>query len=306
MRTQSLLCLSFCAVALLMLYGCAKLQDTPPVPVAPGITVHPAGWADSTSQNFHGKYISAHSWDMRPCRTCHGQNYAGGAVKSSCLACHTQDAGPENCSTCHGSINNPAPPKDLAGDTVETALGVGAHQVHLNTTDRDYSTTQIACSDCHHVPGYAYDPSHLPAQLPANVLISSPLGNKPTSGFTPSPTFDPNTGKCSSVYCHGAWRLRNNPDNPMPFMFVSSDSTMRGASYTPQWNGGGDQAACGTCHGSINGTDTTYVPVGHAAETLNACYVCHTGVVDINGNIIDKSKHINGKIDLLGNEYDFK
>src|SRR5512142_33794 len=124
MRTYSLSLLGLCAVAALALYGCAKLQDTPPEAVAPGIGVHPAGWSDPASPDFHGTYIATkNSWDMRPCQSCHGSNYAGGSVGVSCLTCHTKTNGPENCTTCHGSTN-PAPPKDLSGNTVTTARGV--------------------------------------------------------------------------------------------------------------------------------------------------------------------------------------
>ncbi len=48
----------------------------------------------------------------------------------------------------------------------------------------------------------------------------------------------------------------------------------------------GTQAKCGTCHG--------LPPTGHIAAPITSCYLCHQGVVDEMGNIIDKDKHING------------
>jgi len=32
-------------------------------------------------------------------------------------------------------------------------------------------------------------------------------------------------------------------------------------------------------------------------------FVCHSGVVDENGNIADKTKHVNGKVNVFGREY---
>ncbi|MDP4196679.1 MAG: hypothetical protein Q8940_16615, partial [Bacteroidota bacterium] len=73
-----------------------------------------------------------------------------------------------------------------------------------------------------------------------------------------------------------------------------------GANFSPKWTQvDGSQAACGTCHG--------LPPKGHIGYPNNlpvtACgnSGCHSGVVDINGNIIDKNKHINGAINVRGN-----
>jgi hypothetical protein len=49
---------------------------------------------------------------------------------------------------------------------------------------------------------------------------------------------------------------------------------------------------CGFCHG--------IPPTGHLdfGLTIQSCVTCHSAVVDVDGNIIDKSKHINGQADL--------
>ena len=303
MRTQSLLSLSFCAVALLVLYGCAELQDTPPEAVAPGIAVHPAGWSDATSPDFHGLTIAADNWDMRPCRTCHGQTYAGGAVGVSCLTCHTKGAGPENCTTCHGSTNA-APPKDLSNNTLNTARGVGAHQVHL-VGPRNIASVTITCSDCHHVPAAVYDPGHVDSPPPAEVVINNPLAKTPTGGITPSPSYDPATGKCSNMYCHGAWRLPKT-GTAYSFLYTDTATAMVAANFSPVWNGGSAEAACGTCHSSVTSDGPSIVPAGHNFSQINGCAGCHAGVVDATGKIVDPSKHINGKINVFGVEYSFR
>lgn len=305
MRTKALLALSFCAGALLVLDGCAKLENTPPEAVAPGIAVHPPGWSDPASANFHGKAIAASSWDMRQCRTCHGQTYAGGAVGVSCLTCHTKSAGPENCTTCHGSTN-PAPPKDVSGNTSTTALGVGAHQVHL-VGPRTISNTPINCSDCHHVPGSVYEPGHVDSPLPAEVVINNPLSKTPTGGITPAPAFDYATGRCSNTYCHGNWRLKRQGTS-LAFAYNDTATAMYGNNISPLWNGGDPEAACGTCHGSMTSQGPSPVPKGHNFSTVTGCGAtfCHAGIVDATGKISDPVKHMNGKVNVQGQEYSFR
>ena len=109
--------------------------------------VHPDGWMDADSPGFHGKDVANNAWDMSGCRSCHGEDYTGGVALKACTTCHVGT--PEDCSTCHGSGVNPAPPMDLSGNFVASARGVGAHQVHLaggNLADG------MACSGCHGVP----------------------------------------------------------------------------------------------------------------------------------------------------------
>lgn len=303
MRTKSLLSPSFCAVALLILYGCAKLQETPPEAVAPGIAVHSPGWSDPASPNFHGKAIAGSNWDMRQCRTCHGQTYAGGAVGVSCLTCHTKAAGPENCTTCHGGTNA-APPKDLEGNTATTARGVGAHQTHL-VGPRELSSTQVNCSDCHHVPASVYVPGHVDSPLPVEVVISSPLAKTPTGGITPAPAYDPTTARCNNTFCHGNWRLPKQGTNAA-FAYADTATAMTGNNYAPVWNAGQPESACGTCHGSTTTQGPSIVPKGHNYSAINGCVGCHTGVIDATGKIIDQTKHMNGQVNVFGSEYSFR
>jgi hypothetical protein len=303
MRTQSFLSLSVCAVAVLVLNGCAELRDPAPEAVAPGIAVHPSGWSDETSTSFHGKAIAANSWDMRECRTCHGQTYAGGAVNVSCLPCHSKPAGPENCTTCHGGTNA-APPEDLNGNTSTTARAVGAHQVHL-VGPRDLASATITCSDCHHVPATVYEPGHVDSPSPVEVAVNSPLAKLSTGGITPTPTYDPSTQKCSNMFCHGSWRLPRTGTN-YSFVFAGDATDMVGTNFAPTWNAGAPQSACGTCHNSTHEEGPSIVPQGHNFSEINGCAGCHAGVVDATGKIVDPMKHINGKINVFGLEYDFR
>ena len=85
----------------------------------------------------------------------------------------------------------------------------------------------------------------------------------------PSPAAYTN-GTCSGVYCHGGSYTDTNATNK-----------------TPLWTGGPGQASCGSCHG--------LPPSSHARSS---CVECHPKVIDASGNIIDASRHVDGKISL--------
>jgi len=119
---------------------------------------HSSGWM-TPSTGFHGLYIANASWDMRPCKSCHGSDYLGGRTGISCTTCHSKPNGPENCTTCHGGTNA-APPAAVKGDTATTVRGVGAHQIHV-VGPLQYAAQVVPCADCHTVPGSVYDPATL-------------------------------------------------------------------------------------------------------------------------------------------------
>ncbi len=284
--------------------GCSELKDGLPPPLAPGVQAHEQGWVDKNSPNFHGKAIRNANWEMRSCQTCHGQRYDGGSVSVSCATCHSEAGGPENCATCHGSAN-PAPPRDLSGNTAKTARGVGAHQIHVLGSSIGRS---LFCNECHTVPGAIYAEGHIDGSPNAEVMMNNTLArtitNEPSTVnyssslplFAPNPTYAAATLACSNTYCHGNFKNGNT-------------------AFAPVWNdANGTQAACGTCHGdparptllekalpktaAQGGTHPT-IPTGWT------CANCHGEVVDANTRIIDPLKHINGKLNIGPTEVDY-
>jgi predicted CxxxxCH...CXXCH cytochrome family protein len=265
---------------------------------------HIAGWAESASSGFHGKYLKSNNWDLTSCTTCHGSNYDGGTILDvSCMTsqCHVDlnsvKKSPEACNTCHGSftavaaaINSWAPPKSVDGETATTVRGVGAHQKHLATGTIGKS---VKCQECHDVPSQTFASGHLETNLPAEVVFNDTLAKLITGNGTlvPNPNLNISNVKCDNVYCHGAWKLRKTSSTNQ---FAYSDSIMVGVNYSPLWTGGLSEAVCGSCHG--------LPPAGHIAATLTTCGNCHTGIVDGSGVIIDKTRHINGKINIFGSE----
>jgi predicted CxxxxCH...CXXCH cytochrome family protein len=137
-----------------------------------------------------------------PCSSCHGApppNHAD----STCATCHPSGVahvdgvidigfGGSGCSACHGSESSPAPPRDLAGNTFISAIGVGAHQAHLRAPSG--LAAPIACTACHAVPSSVLSPGHIDSTGPAEVVAT--LG------------WDRASATCASAWCHGDARPR--------------------------------------------------------------------------------------------------
>ncbi len=240
---------------------------------------HPDGFLNISSPNFHGEFLKDNGvdWHIEKCQQCHGADYSGGVSKFSCNTCHTGHNGPQACNTCHGSSKNIAPPKDLDGNTTVSAPGVGLHQLHV--ADNEVTNT-YRCSVCHvSISGFS-DPNHLDSQTVGEADFD--FNTLATDNGRLSPTFDRATTTCSDVYCHGN------------FSFQAGDSVITGNHQPVNWT---DATAnpddCTFCHG--------LPPKGHinlGFNTPGSCSQCHGLVVNADGKIIDKSRHINGKVDL--------
>ena len=213
--------------------------------------IHGPGLLDPASAEFHGTVLKDLGWKFAVCQRCHGKNFAGNTEAPSCLTCHAR--GPTACETCHG-----------------TGPTSGAHPRHAS---RGYT-----CSECHTVPtawdepGHILDASGQPIPLPARVELGA-FANRdlPMPRRTMPATYDPATGTCSAVYCHGG---------------ILGDASA--ANPRPTWNGGAAAAACGSCHGKPPATH----PPGE-------CVVCHPGTIDPAGTLA--AAHVDGVIDVGNN-----
>ncbi len=279
----------------MLFFACSDVKEN--IPVVESNGVHADGIKSPNSPNFHGKLIQQNNWDLKECQQCHAANYSGGTAGASCLTCHSQSSGPEACNTCHGDFSNPdkiAPPSDLVGNTSTTAKGVGAHDVHLYTN----SIAQvIGCFECHQSTNVAGEPfvsAHIDG-LPAEMDFGS------FANLNGNAQYDFEGLKCNNTYCHGNFVFKKSESTNT---FAYTDSVMVGNNFSPIWNKvDGTQAACGTCHGQYDDSNNllSVAPVGHSPFPLNSCSGCHPGVVDSDGNIIDKLKHINGVGNVFGN-----
>jgi predicted CxxxxCH...CXXCH cytochrome family protein len=170
------------------------------------------------------------------------------------------DAGAISCSLCHGSVDNAAPPLDVAGRTATNLRTIGAHQSHLKPSagwHRD-----VACEDCHVVPTDISAPTHIdpsPAELTFSAVANA---NNVVSSFN---------GSTCNTWCHGAAFTGRGTGDPV---WTTVD---------------GSQAFCGACHG-------VPPPAPHPAATLAQCGTCHPNSAGL--TFSDPARHIDGKVDL--------
>ncbi|MBI5501299.1 MAG: CxxxxCH/CxxCH domain-containing protein [Deltaproteobacteria bacterium] len=200
------------------------------------------------------------------CELCHGDVIGPGRVfrDRSRHVDGVVDVATGGCDSCHGGGGVSAPPVDVSGNGATTFRGVGAHRSHLatgSTWRRD-----VVCSDCHRVPPVTDTAGHLDTPLPAELTWSAVA-----SAGGASPAFDGST--CSDSWCHGA-RLDDGG----------------GTATAPAWTRvDGTQAACGACHG---------LPPGGSHTTLDRCELCHGDVIGPGFAFRNRSRHIDGVIDV--------
>ncbi|HET7503485.1 MAG TPA: CxxxxCH/CxxCH domain-containing protein [Kofleriaceae bacterium] len=175
------------------------------------VTLHPAGILDPASDDFHVKELSRQNWNFAICAQCHGDDFAGGTAKKSCLTCHAQ--GPTACVTCHGD-----------GPTSN------AHLVHRQVA-------QLACSECHPVPATWDAEGHILRNGVANTQPATvAFGARAALTLDPADRAGPPTyadGRCSNVYCHG------------DVLHAAG-----GTAPAPRWDDSTAPGACNRCHGA--------------------------------------------------------
>lgn len=259
---------------LLFVVGCSEVNDDFRMPAEAELKVHPGGFEDPEADNFHGYIIRDNDWDWTGCQECHGSapEFTGGKSRVSCATagCHVDFRGVaktvEDCNTCHGdfraradNFSSFAPPRDLSKNTETTAIGVGAHQVHLLG---DISTDGIRCNECHVVPSEVFVENHL-EPTGSDKVVFGELASFETElmPVTEPPRYNPHatTPTCDNTYCHGNFSSGNN--------------------FSPEWTTvDGTQGACGTCHGDPetgNPLPKTEAEGGRHIPGVFNCQVCH-------------------------------
>ncbi|MFO0571325.1 MAG: CxxxxCH/CxxCH domain-containing protein [Polyangiaceae bacterium] len=197
------------------------------------------------------------------CHLCHGEVIGeNGFVKPELHVNGKLERGSGKCDFCHGSDGVAAPPKDLGGNTSVTALGVGAHRVHLAGGD---SSRAVQCSECHTVPSFEDEPGHRDTPLPAEVIFYGVASNKGRK-----PAWDRQEQKCADAWCH-------SPD--------------QAGQKSPLWTSDAGRLPCNGCHGT---------PPAPPHPQMTDCSRCHGAVVaDDDKSIKDRSKHVDGVINVV-------
>jgi predicted CxxxxCH...CXXCH cytochrome family protein len=288
----------------LIFFSCSEKRSST------GYEVHPAGWNDRYSPDFHGNEGRATASES--CAGCHGADFTGGRSGVSCYRCHadyphpTISAGPpaahadviaaadwnlRPCTRCHGT--------DFAGGS----SGVSCLRCHTSpggplacTTCHGYPPAdndellrgmpdgsfgahatheRYACTECH----LAVDALTHTGPLPALVSFEqSHIAYRPPypTSFTHLGDSTSGNGTCVT-YCHSDAR------GGQPLVVVN-------------WVGG-ELTACQSCHAVPPTTP------GHPTE--HRCHLCHTDV-DSTSNYAfadsirfsEPSLHVNGIINI--------
>ncbi len=192
---------------------CHRIPDTWTAPghidAAPAEVTFGALAATRTTPSYEGGTCTVYchldtrpTWTQTPvggCDRCHGAPPPS-HKQSQCASCHAPSAPHIDgvvqvgsaCDSCHGKNGDPAPPNDLSGNQFPSALGVGAHQIHLKVPSG--LRAPIPCTECHVVPATVDAPGHIDSPLPAEV--NSTLG------------WDRTAQTCATAWCHMTARPR--------------------------------------------------------------------------------------------------
>jgi predicted CxxxxCH...CXXCH cytochrome family protein len=163
------------------------------------------------------------------------------------------------CTSCHGSPTSSAPPKDLSGDTLPAAAGVGAHVAHLSPSNWHQA---IQCAACHVVPTTRDAPGHRDGDNLAEIVFTA---------LNPVGAYARATTSCSNTYCH---------------------SNGRGGASTVSWVSETD-LTCTSCH-AIDGTNMSGQHRRHIRNEGLRCSQCHQDVVNAQRVIVNANLHVNG------------
>lgn len=169
-----------------------------------------------------------------------------------------------DCSSCHGTVGSPAPPKAVNGATSTTDIGVGAHSSHLLGSN---IAGPVACNECHLSPTSLLTHPNIDAEH-ASVVFGS-VAKLNLRGIEPS--WVRSSATCANTYCHGS-TLSGSETRPAP-IWTKVDGTQRN---------------CASCHG--------FPPVSHT--TGGACDSCHGDVAGPAGTIKNPARHVDGVLDL--------
>lgn len=250
--------------------SCVKCHDA--------ISVHKTTLLDTTSADFHGKFVLKNKFSQ--CQSCHGQNFTGGISSPSCASCHQSidvhkegivdttsvnfhgkyqfKNGFADCSSCHGANfggGNQSPPCTTCHSTIaihkDGYKDTNSPDFHgKNQLAKDFT----ACKKCHgdNFQGGVNSPSCANCHKSIDV-------HKTGIGDANSPNF------------HGKYKLKSG---------LSDCSPCHGTSFS----GGIQSPSCASigCHPTIDVHKSGIVdensPNFHGKYQLNGfteCQTCH-------------------------------
>jgi predicted CxxxxCH...CXXCH cytochrome family protein len=218
------------------------------------------------------------------CTICHGDPVAGtadGAASTHKRAPGADDVGVDTA----GELGT------ITGD-VSTDPEVGAHNVHMLLpyayTDTLNPVGGDNCRECHKVPAAIGDLDHFDSGNPAEVFTTNAAQREKADLNSSVPSYNPGTGQCSNVYCHGAnmntTATTGNNSTPTWFNvnFLTGVTTLAGD--------------CDECHEA----PPSDIGAHTGLTVVSECNACHPHF-NLSGGFdspADRAKHINGTIDV--------
>ncbi len=187
-----------------------------------------------------------------------------------------QDTGsPDRCLECHGGWGKKCASDEECtasdGDTCDPeqkkCISLKLSGLHALHAAKPSFSRQGGCSDCHPVPEEILGGTHLFPSNHHDVIF----GRIATQEGKLQSNYDPVTGECRNVYCHGPSFEREQNANRW-FWFGPFD--------------GNEKGRCGTCH--------TVPPAKHMAIGKGDCLLCHP----FPEKGLGKSSHVNGVVEL--------
>jgi len=187
-----------------------------------------------------------------------------------------------DCSSCHGSSSNAAPPKDLEGNSAPTAAGVGTHQIHLSGGGR---ANPVACEDCHVVPAQWDAPNHIDGWDGAELAFSGIASSHGATG-----SFDASALTCTNTWCHGMGH------GTSPSWTNATELGCDGCHGFPPPAPHVQSTTCSQCHPNVNAAGDGFIdPTLHVdgkVQLATACNTCHG-----NANNAAPPKDVSGNVD---------
>jgi len=235
------------------------------------------------------------AWGTCSTSRCHGQatglTWNNGTIWQS---------GGDHCSTCHSSPANVATGTPFYATnypvkmTSTSNAKVGQHTAHV--TSAKSLAKQFDCSICHGAVTFG-TPSHMNGST-TFAWSKLAMGNSTTLSKNLTPQYNPATGQCSNVYCHGDSMPNGDSSGTRPSL--TWNTSLLPATIS--------SAACGVCHGFPPASHSSYgvtIPAGFpASASIGTTCSCHDNINPAGNsysNIFkDKSLHINAKLEVSG------
>jgi hypothetical protein len=227
---------------------------------------HPDGFVAGAK---HGPALKRQDED---CRSCHGEELAGGANgEASCDGCHagaTPTAWRSDCTFCHGGVENEtgAPPRNLDGTDQVGPFPV--HTIHVTGSDL---AVAYDCTQCHVKAIDVLSPGHVFDDTPREAE------NDFGAGLSPQTRFSLPDRTCTNNFCHGTGRGDDGA-------IAALDGPL----------------ACDGCHPAQASSPAAWSAMSglHALHLTSpdvTCNDCHGDTTADGATIADRTIHVDGR-----------